>query len=109
MLRADDSVRRLRTTQPVAERSRVDAPGPGTRAWPAPSSKGWIANVVTCRGLIEARPQLKQMLDDLNIRRNTWWGDGLHVVFDNIRVPFTAVGFRYDVNHGRWHGPNAGN
>jgi len=30
-------------------------PGPGTRDWPAPSSKGWSANVVTCRGLIEAR------------------------------------------------------
>ena len=34
---------------------------------------------------------------------------GLHVVFDNIRLPYTAVGFRYDINHGRWHGPNAGN
>ena len=51
----------------------------------------------------------KQMLDDLNVRRNTWWGYGLHVAFDNIRMPFTAVGYRYDMNHGRWHGPNAGN
>jgi hypothetical protein len=24
---------------------------------------------------------------------------GLHVVFDNIRLPYTAVGFRYDINH----------
>jgi len=56
-----------------------------------------------------ARKDFKQMLDDLNVRRNTWWGYGLHVVFDNMRIPFTAVGFRYDVNHGRWHGPNAGN
>ena len=51
----------------------------------------------------------KQILDDLNVRRDKWWGYGLHVVFDNIRVPYTAVGFRYDVNHGRWYGPNAGN
>ena len=29
----------------------------------------------------------KQILDDLNVRRNTWWGYGLHVVFDNIRIP----------------------
>ena len=42
----------------------------------------------------------KQILDDLNIRRSTWWGYGLHVVADNIRIPFTAVGFRYDLNHG---------
>jgi len=51
----------------------------------------------------------RQILDDLNVRRNTWWGYGLHVVFDNFRVPFTAVGYRYDMNHRRWHGPNAGN
>ena len=35
-------------------------------------------------------------------------GYGLHVVFDNVRPPYTAVGFRFDMNHGRWHGPNAG-
>jgi Predicted periplasmic lipoprotein (DUF2279) len=50
-----------------------------------------------------------QILNDLNVRRDTWWGYGLHVLFDNVRLPFTAVGFRYDLNHGRWHGPNAGN
>ncbi len=50
----------------------------------------------------------KQILDDLNVRRDKWWGYGLHVVFDNIRVPYTAGGYFYDLNHGRWHGPNAG-
>jgi hypothetical protein len=51
----------------------------------------------------------KQILDDLDVRRNKWWGYALHLVFDNIRIPYTAVGYRYDLNHGRWHGPNAGN
>jgi hypothetical protein len=50
----------------------------------------------------------KQILDDLNVRRHNWWGYALHVVFDNVRFPYTAVGYRYDLNHGRWHGPNAG-
>jgi hypothetical protein len=50
----------------------------------------------------------KQILDNLNVRRDKWWGYALHVAFDNFRLPYTAVGFRYDMNHGRWRGPNAG-
>ena len=33
----------------------------------------------------------------------------LHPVFDNIRIPFTSVGMRYDLNHGEWHEPDNGN
>ena len=77
----------------------------GTRGYP-----GDPGDSATQRRVgLEVGLDFKQILDDLNIRRNTWWGYGLHVVFDNIRVPFTAVGFRYDLNHGRWYGPNAGN
>ena len=74
----------------------------GTRGYPGDSG-------TQRRVGLEVGVDFKQILDDLNIRRNTWWGYGLHVAFDNIRVPFTAVGFRYDLNHGRWYGPNAGN
>jgi hypothetical protein len=49
------------------------------------------------------------ILSDLGVRRDTWWGYSLHVVFDNLRIPFTAVGFRYDLNHRRWIGPDNGN
>jgi Predicted periplasmic lipoprotein (DUF2279) len=51
----------------------------------------------------------KVILDDLGARRGTWWGYSLHVVFDNFRIPFTSVGYRYDLNHGRWTGPDNGN
>jgi hypothetical protein len=34
---------------------------------------------------------------------------GLHLVFDNIRLPYTSVGFRYDLNHDQWRGPDNGN
>jgi hypothetical protein len=49
------------------------------------------------------------ILDDLNVKRNTWWGYGLHIVFDNFRFPFTSVGFQYDMNHDKWIGPGNGN
>jgi hypothetical protein len=58
---------------------------------------------------IEIGLHFKQILDDLRIGRNKWWGYALHAVFDNVRFPYTAVGFQYDLNHGRWHGPGAGN
>jgi len=57
---------------------------------------------------VEVGLNFKQILDDLNVRRDKWWGYGLHVVLDNIRFPYTAGGYFYDLNHGRWHGPNAG-
>ncbi|PYN34665.1 MAG: hypothetical protein DME01_14395 [Candidatus Rokuibacteriota bacterium] len=49
------------------------------------------------------------ILNDLGARRNTWWGYTLHIVFDNFRVPFTSVGYRYDLNHNKWIGPDNGN
>jgi hypothetical protein len=50
----------------------------------------------------------QQILNDLGVKRNTWWGYSLHLI-DYVRFPFTAVGMRYDLNHGTWHGPNSGN
>jgi hypothetical protein len=52
---------------------------------------------------------LQQILNDLGVKKNTWWGYSLHLLSDNVRFPFTAVGMRLDLNHGKWHGPNSGN
>jgi uncharacterized protein YfiM (DUF2279 family) len=52
---------------------------------------------------------LQQILNDLKVKRNTWWGYSLHLIGDNIRFPFTAVGMRFDMNRGKWRGPNSGN
>ena len=52
---------------------------------------------------------LQQILFDVGVKRDTWWGYPLHLVADNIRFPFTAVGFRVDLNTGKWSGPNNGN
>ena len=58
---------------------------------------------------LEIGLNLEQILTDLGVTRDTWWGYVLHFAGDNVRWPFTAVGFRYDLNHGKWHGPNSGN
>jgi hypothetical protein len=58
---------------------------------------------------IEIGLNFQKILDDVGVRRTTWWGYALHTVFDNIRIPFTSVGMRYDLNHGEWHGPDNGN
>jgi hypothetical protein len=52
---------------------------------------------------------LQQILNDLGVKRSTWWGYALHLAGDNMRFPFTGVGMRVDLNRGRWHGPNGGN
>ena len=58
---------------------------------------------------LEVGLNLQQILNDVGVKRNTWWGYSLHLIGDNIRFPFTAVGMRYDLNHSKWHGPNTGN
>ena len=58
---------------------------------------------------LEIGLNLEQILSDLGVTRDTWWGYALHLAGDNVRWPFTAIGFRYDPNHGKWHGPNGGN
>jgi len=58
---------------------------------------------------LEIGLNLEEILNAVGVRRDTLWGWALHVVGDNIRFPFTAVGFRYDLNHQKWHGPNSGN
>ena len=58
---------------------------------------------------IEIGLNFNPILSDLGVRRDTWWGYTLHIIFDNFRVPFTAVGFRHDLNTGRWIGPDNGN
>jgi predicted lipoprotein DUF2279 len=74
-------------------------------------TKGYPSGLPTLRERqvgIEIGLNLAVILDDLGVQRDTWWGYALHVVGDNLRVPFTAVGFRYDLNTHRWRGPDNG-
>jgi len=58
---------------------------------------------------LEIGLNFEEILNAVGVTRDRWWGYALHLVADNIRFPYTAVGVRYDLNHGRWHGPNGGN
>jgi hypothetical protein len=58
---------------------------------------------------LEIGLNLQQILNDVGVRRSTWWGYSLHLLADNVRFPYTAVGMRFDLNSGKWHGPNSGN
>ena len=58
---------------------------------------------------IEIGLNFQEILNDVGVRRDRWWGYVAHMIFDNIRFPFTAGGFRYDLNHGKWHGLDSGN
>ena len=58
---------------------------------------------------LEIGLNLQQILNDVGVKRSTWWGYALHLVADNVRFPYTALGMRYDLNSGKWHGPNSGN
>ncbi|MGH7303403.1 MAG: DUF2279 domain-containing protein [Candidatus Rokuibacteriota bacterium] len=58
---------------------------------------------------LEIGLNFRVILDDLGAQRNSWWGYTLHVIFDNFRIPFTSIGFQYDLNSGRWTGPGNGN
>jgi hypothetical protein len=58
---------------------------------------------------IEVGLNFQEILDDVGVRRDRWWGYVAHMILDNIRFPFTAGGFRYDLNHKKWHGLDSGN
>jgi hypothetical protein len=58
---------------------------------------------------IEIGLNLQQILNDVGVKKDTWWGFGLHLFADNIRFPYTGIGMRYELNKGKWRGPNAGN
>ena len=58
---------------------------------------------------VEVGLNSEEILNALGVQRNTWWGYSLHFVLDNFRIPFTSIGFQYDLNAGKWYGPGNGN
>ena len=42
------------------------------------------------------------------VPEQAWWGKILYFLFDVIRIPYTQIGYQYDINQGRWHGPSIG-
>lgn len=58
---------------------------------------------------IEIGINFGEVMKALKVPRDKWWGVVLYTFFDIIRIPYTAVGYRYDVNNKKWYGPDTGN
>lgn len=63
----------------------------------------WERNIGMDLGL-----NLPEILRALGVRDDTWWGKPLLYAFSIFRIPYTAFGFRYDFNSGRWSGWDTG-
>jgi hypothetical protein len=51
---------------------------------------------------------LAEIARALGLRQDTWWSKPLYGFLTYFRFPYTAFGFRYDLNHRRWQGPDTG-
>jgi len=49
-----------------------------------------------------------EILKTLGLPRENPWQKAVYFLFDVIRIPYTQIGYVYDLNHSRWHGPTIG-
>jgi hypothetical protein len=47
------------------------------------------------------------ILDDLNVPKEKWWGQGLYAFFNFFRIPYTQIGTYYNFKTKKWYGPSA--
>ncbi len=74
-------------------------------------SKGYRFSPVEARQRnvgIDLGLNVEQLLRAAGVRSETWWGGPLLFLARSYRVPWTAFGWRYDLNSRRWHGPDTG-
>ena len=50
---------------------------------------------------------LHQVALALGVPPDTWWGAPILAFFKYFRLPFTGIGFQYELNSSRWKGPNS--
>lgn len=51
---------------------------------------------------------VEEVLRAVGVPPGKWWGKALLAFVRYYRLPWTAFGWRYDLNSGRWHGPDTG-
>lgn len=56
---------------------------------------------------IEVGLHISEVLRSLGVPEKALWGEILYLFFDSIRLPYTAIGVRYDINHHQWFGPTS--
>jgi hypothetical protein len=58
---------------------------------------------------IELGLNFPSILSAVGVPEQKWWGRIIYIFFNFVRIPFTQIGYYYDLNKGKWHGPDAGN
>jgi predicted lipoprotein DUF2279 len=57
---------------------------------------------------LEVGVNFSEIFRSLGVPSEPLWGEVFYYFFDSFRIPYTAIGVRYDVNSGEWFGPTAG-
>lgn len=57
---------------------------------------------------IEIGLDVREVLVAVGVPQDKWWGKLLLGFAKYFRIPYTAWGFRYDLNSGTWTGPDSG-
>lgn len=57
---------------------------------------------------IEIGLHMTEILRALRVPEKPWWGQILYFAFDTIRIPYTSIGYQFDLNHRKWRGPGIG-
>jgi Predicted periplasmic lipoprotein (DUF2279) len=58
---------------------------------------------------LELGLNIPEILSVAGVPETKWWGQLIYGFFNFFRIPFTSIGVYFDLNHNKWHGPNAGN
>jgi hypothetical protein len=57
---------------------------------------------------IELGLNIAEIARAVGVPEDRWWGKMFLILLEIVRFPYTAIGWRYDFNHRRWIGPDAG-
>ena len=57
---------------------------------------------------IELGLNLREVLLAVGVPEKKWWGKALLAIGTYIRFPYASFGWHYDLNHGKWSGPDTG-
>lgn len=57
---------------------------------------------------IEIGLNVAEILRAAGVPEESWWGKPLILFATYFRIPYTSIGWYYDLNHDRWNGPHNG-
>jgi len=57
---------------------------------------------------VEIGLNLREVLLAAGVPEKKWWGKALLALGTYFRFPYTSFGWHYDLNHGKWNGPDTG-